>query len=239
MASTENFLSELSQTDRESGNIFTSVKEIVHHTHDIFEIFLDRKDLEFQPGDCISIYHENGETFREYSVASGTAEPNLGFLIKHLENGIVSGFLQNRQPDDQIKISLPYGWFRPGQRHGNGDFFFIATGTGIAPFLSYLKNFPNNPPQQFLYGVRKLNDAVGYELFKKYCPTELAISRERNPGFFKGRVTDLLYDMNFDKDTHFYLCGLDAMIEEVTNWLESNGIDPINIHREVFFYASP
>lgn len=239
MASVAKFISEISQKERESGNILTSVKEIIHHTYEIFEIFLDRKDIQFQPGDCVSIYHKDGVTFREYSIASGIKDPHLGFLIKHLDDGVVSEFLQNRQPGDQLRISLPYGWFRPGQINGNDNFIFIATGTGIAPFLSYLKSFPENPPRQFLYGIRKLKEAIGYEFFNKYCPTQLAISRERVPGLFKGRVTDLLYDMNFKQDTHFYLCGLDAMIEEMTNWLESNGIDPINIHREVFFYASP
>lgn len=36
---------------------------------------------------------------------------------------------------------------------------------------------------------------------------------------------------------HYYLCGLDAMIDEVSDWLEQQQVDYANIHREVFFYA--
>ena len=31
---------------------------------------------------------------------------------------------------------------------------------------------------------------------------------------------------------------LDAMINTVGNWLETRGVDPFSIHREVFFNAS-
>jgi len=52
-----------------------------------------------------------------------------------------------------------------------------------------------------------------------------------------GRVTDLLDRQQYGPDTHFYLCGLDAMIDEVTTWLESHDVDPTRIHREVFSHA--
>jgi len=43
-------------------------------------------------------------------------------------------------------------------------------------------------------------------------------------------------NVKFEESMHFYLCGLDAMIDEVSDWLEEYGVDFTNIHREVFFF---
>jgi ferredoxin-NADP reductase len=51
-------------------------------------------------------------------------------------------------------------------------------------------------------------------------------------------VTDLLYDVPHRGDTHYYLCGLDTMIDEVTAWLETKGVPITRIHRECFFNAA-
>ena len=77
-----------------------------------------------------------------------------------------------------------------------------------------------------------------YEIFNQKCLSQLVLSREKNENYHYGRVTDLLDTLSLELNIHFYLCGLDAMIVEVTEWLENKGIDSANIHREVFFYAS-
>ena len=214
------------------------IEKMIFHTRDLFEIFLERSGIDFCPGDYVSIFTGDGDTSREYSIASGIHDPHLGFLIKHIPGGMVTEYLQHRKEGDSIGISLPVGSFRPGLQHGNDDFIFIATGTGIAPFLSYIKSYPHKPPRKLLYGVRKLEEGVGKEIFQKACPTELAVSRENLPGIYSGHVTGLLKHLNFSSQTHFYLCGLDAMIEEITNLLSKRGIDRTNIHHEIFFHAS-
>lgn len=214
------------------------IEKIIFHTRDLFEIYLDRRDIDFCPGDYVSIYTGDAATSREYSIASGINDPHLGFLIKHIPGGTVTEYLQHRKEGDSIGISLPVGSFRPGLQHGNDDFIFIATGTGIAPFLSYIKSYPDKPPRKLLYGVRKLEEAVGRDIFEKVCPTELAVSRENLPGIYSGHVTGLLNHLDYSPGTHFYLCGLDAMIEEITELLRKRGVDRDNIHHEIFFHAS-
>ncbi|NQV32352.1 MAG: hypothetical protein HQ515_06635, partial [Phycisphaeraceae bacterium] len=115
---------------------------------------------------------------------------------------------------------------------------FVATGTGIAPFLSYLRSDPAQAPSQCLYGVRQLKDAVGLDCLQDHCPVDLAVSRQVVPGTCHGRVSDLLESLTVEPRSHFYLCGLDAMINTVGDWLETRGVDPFSIHREVFFNAS-
>ncbi len=215
-----------------------SVRKVIHYTRDVFELQLERRQIEFEPGQCVAIYLDDEATFREYSIVSGTDDRYLGFLIKHLEGGIVTEYLQNREPGDTLKISSPYGWFRPGRQHENGQFIFIATGTGIAPFLSYMKSFPQNPPLRLLYGARQHEDLIGLKDLQQAGMVQLAVSREEINGLHHGRVTDLLPTLPLRQDIHYYLCGLDTMIRDVTYWLKNHGTDSRNIHREIFFYAS-
>jgi ferredoxin--NADP+ reductase len=231
-------MEEESVVQNDTGHRIQKIKDIIWHTSDIFELQIYREDVEFTPGDCLSIYGEDGQTSRPYSIASGNREPHIGFLIKHMEQGEITDYLTRMKTGDRIKVSLPYGWFRPGKKHGSKPYIFVATGTGIAPFLSYLKSYPEAPPQKCLYGVRQFQDAVGYNFLKNVCTTELAISREPQTDFYRGRVTGLIKSLDFSSDTHFYLCGLDAMIDEISEWLEDHGIEPFQIHTEVFFYAS-
>lgn len=217
----------------------TRVLQVIHHTRDIFELHLERKNLEFSPGEFISIYTPTLEDFREYSIASGIHDDHLSFLIKHLQKGLLTDFLASRQKGDVITIGKPQGLFRPGLSHQQGEFIFIATGTGIAPFLSYIKSYPAKPPSKFLYGVRYRKEAINFEVFQSLCPSYLTVSREDFPPFHKGRVTDLLSLLPLHQNVHYYLCGLDSMIADVTQMLKSHHVSVGQIHHEIFFYSKP
>jgi len=223
--------------ERDTVVVSRRVQKIIHHSNDIFELQLDRKNLNFTPGEYVSFYSNDLITSREYSIASGIQDKYLGFLIKHLDRGRMTDFLSSRNEGDSIILSKPQGLFRPGLSHKQGDFIFIASGTGVAPFLSYMKSYPENPPRLLLYGVRYLKDAIGYEYIKSNCSCQLAISREIIPKIHQGRVTDLLPHIELHSDLHFYLCGLDSMIEQVSQWLQDKGIHSDNIHHEIFFYS--
>lgn len=215
------------------------VAEVQWHTRDLFELKIERDSLEFIPGDCVSIFHPSEKISRPYSIASGTNEPHLSFLIRCMPEGVMTRWLAELKPGDEISISPPYGWFRPGEAAENGHpFVFVATGTGIAPFLSYLRSFPEKAPVGVYYGIKTLSEAVGAREINKNCPLHLAISREKQPEYFYGRVTQLLEMNKVNPDAHYYLCGLDSMIEDVTRLLESKGVSSFNIHTEVFFHAS-
>ena len=204
----------------------------------VFELTVKRNGIQFTPGDSMALFSKDGKDSRPYSIASGTDESVLRFLIQRMPDGNVSTYLSRLKPGEAIRVSEPFGWFRPGQNINNNPFIFIATGTGIAPFISYLRAYPNLPPRLLLYGIRKLEDAIDIDFLKSVCPLQVAISREPIPRHKHGRVTDLLPDISFNSDTHFYMCGLDAMIEEVSSWLEQSGVEFTHIHREVFYYAT-
>lgn len=202
---------------------------------DLFELIVERNGMEFTPGDCVAIYTEDDKS-RPYSIASGAHDTALRFVIRKMDGGEVSPWLIDRQPGDVIRITPPFGWFRPGQDIADAPFVFMATGTGIAPFLSYLRTFDRSP-EQCLFGVRREADAIGYDLLLDRCPTRLAISRQPPAGHHHGRITDLLHLVPIDGETHYYCCGLESMVNDVAAWLVDADVPLCRIHREVFFHG--
>ncbi len=202
---------------------------------DLFELAVERGALTFTPGDCVAIYTDDGKS-RPYSISSGANETELRFLIRKMHGGEVSPWLMARQPGDIIRITPPFGWFRPGQEIGGAPFVFLATGTGIAPFLSYVQTYGESPTF-CLYGVRREKDAIGYTEISRCCPTRLAVSREHASDHHHGRITDLLDRMPVNPATHYYCCGLESMVNDVSAWLVAKGIPQAQVHREVFFHG--
>jgi ferredoxin/flavodoxin---NADP+ reductase len=207
------------------------------HGEGVYEIELERNGLQFVPGDCVAIFAPDGVGSRPYSIASGTGEAHLGFLIRRMPGGEVSDHLARLRPGDEVWLSPPFGWFRPGETAGTAPFVFVATGTGLSPFLSHLRSRPDAPPRQLFVGVRQAADRVDPEGLAASCETHFAVSREDAPGCHRGRVTDLVDRIHLAPDCQYYLCGLDDMIDEVTRALEARGIPPRHIHRECFFNA--
>jgi ferredoxin-NADP reductase len=205
---------------------------------EVFELSLEREGLPFTPGDCLALFAADGRVSRPYSIASGTGEDVIRFVIRTMAGGEVTPFLASRKPGDAVRVSPPFGWFRPGEHAAERPCLFIATGTGIAPFLSALSSNPKLKTAALLYGVRKVIDLVEPVWLIERAGAAIAVSREEAPGYFHGRVTGLLDRINTSVETDYYLCGLDTMIDEVTIWLEERGVDITRIHRECFFNSS-
>ncbi len=215
-----------------------TVRNVRQFGQDVFEISFIRDGLVFTPGDCLALFAADGRVSRPYSIASGIHDDVVRFVIRHMPGGVVSSFLSERKQGDPVRVSPPFGWFRPGEHHGSRPYVFIATGTGIAPFLSFFRSYPELNPAACLYGVRQISDLVDPAWLLKRPGVQIAVSREKSPSYHHGRVTHILAGMKLLPDTDYYLCGLDAMIDEVTVWLEKRGVEISRIHRECFFNAS-
>jgi len=204
----------------------------------IFDLELARDGVDFVPGDCMALYAADGRISRPYSIASGTGESSLRFLVRRMPNGTVSNHLASLKPGDRVKVSPPFGWFRPGEKWEERPFVFFATGTGIAPFLSHLRSRPAARPAAFYVGVRQAVDIVERSWLEAACDVRIAVSREAVERCHHGRISQLLETVPCSPGFDYYLCGLDAMIEDVSRWLERHGIGIGNIHRECFFNAA-
>jgi ferredoxin-NADP reductase len=204
-----------------------------HINNEIIILRFERKDLLFKAGQYIILSFPNEKEAREYSIYSGENDDYIEVLLKTVPDGKFSKRLGELSHEDQIQIEGPFGFFvMKDQDLEDKKHLFIATGTGISPFSSYIKSFPKLK-YQLIHGIGLMNEQIEPENYSNknliYC-----ISREKS-AHFKGRVTAYLNTLNINKSTIYHLCGNSEMIEDVSDILEENGILPKNIRTEAFY----
>lgn len=209
------------------------VIELRHLTDSSFVLRMERNGLEFQTGQFISLSLNGKVDRREYSVYSGEKDDYLEVLVREVERGKVSGRLKNLKAKDDIYVDGPFGFFKfAPQTFSSKKFLFIATGTGISPFHSFVRTY-RGLDYQLIHGVRYACEAYDHSDFEK-GKTILCTSGD-DGGNFNGRVTDYLYGQRIDHDTNCFLCGNSEMIYEVFDMLTGKGVPTSNIYSEVYF----
>jgi ferredoxin-NADP reductase len=208
------------------------VIENVRLSESTFRLRTHRPDAPIKAGQCFSVGTKALGINREYSMYSAADDPFIDFLIREVDDGIVTPALGACQPGDLVEIGGPYGEFcLPIQSVAEDKFVFIASGTGIAPFHSYVKSFPWLDYVLY-HGVR-----VEEEQYEKsdYADGRY-ISAISRPTTGEGkRVTELLRYATLDPDARYYLCGNRSMIVDAVTILREKGIPGGRILMETFF----
>jgi ferredoxin--NADP+ reductase/benzoate/toluate 1,2-dioxygenase reductase subunit len=212
---------------------FHKIRQIRFLTEKTFVLRLDRVNIQFKAGQHIIVGQKGELNQREYSVYSGEKDDYLEILVREVLEGNVSVQLKHSEPNQLLQVNGPFGSF--GLE--TFDMFsrklvFIASGTGIAPFHSFVRSYPGIN-YTLIHGVSYINEA--YEM-NDYDPNRyiLCTSKESSGGH-KGRVTRFLPGYRVDPDMLFYLCGNNNMIYEVYHILRDKGIPEENIFSEVYF----
>jgi len=209
------------------------VIEVRYLTESTFVVRLERNGVVFQTGQFIVLKYGNSVEQREYSVYSGEEDDFLEVLVREVEGGKVSRKLKNLKPGNELDVNGPYGFFKFNpEQFGSKKFLFIATGTGISPFHSFIKTYPELD-YRLIHGVRFGNEAYDHCDFEKDKIT-LCTSGE-SKGDFYGRLTDYLHTQKPEAETNCFLCGNSEMIYEVFDILTGKGIPVSNIYSEVYF----
>jgi len=222
---------------KESGSVvstdFYKIRQIRFLTESTFILRFDRGNMQFKAGQHIIVGLKGELNQREYSVYSGENDNYLEILVREIPEGNVSLQLKHCMPGQSLQVNGPFGSLVLEKF----DMFsrklvFIASGTGISPFHSFVKSYPGID-YILIHGVRYNKEA--YER-TDYDPQRyiLCTSKESN-GSQKGRVTSILPGYHVDRDMLFYVCGNNNMIYEVYHILSGKGIPDENIIAEVYF----
>lgn len=209
------------------------VQEIRDLTDTSYVVRFDKKSIDFQAGQHITLGIPGDNQAREYSIYSPANKPYLEVLIKEVEDGLVSKKLHRVKAGDPVKADGPFGFFTLNKDLiKDQKYLFIATGTGIAPFHSIAGSYPGLD-YQIIHGVRTIDEAYESDFYPADRYT-VCTSRD-NKGDFSGRVTDYLLTHKIDSGTLVYLCGNCDMIYEAYDLLTSRGVDADQIKTEVYF----
>jgi len=194
-----------------------------------------RNGLIFEPGSCIDITNPNSGTRKPYSIASSPNEEeflDLYVRIFESETG-VSKYISNLKVGDEIEVGdSVFGYFTPGKDQEDKKYIYIATGTGMAPFISALRYYEHKP-HMVLYGVRNMDDMLPGET------THLAISRVDSINHTPKHVSGYFDKLPTDKPDEYtyYVCGLEEMITDTTQYLIEQGVPWDKIQVEQFYYT--
>ncbi|NQU85792.1 MAG: oxidoreductase [Mariniphaga sp.] len=208
---------------------------ITNHIEISPQVFLlsFKKAYNFLPGQVIKIGLEITIPPRIYSICSGTESEEISILYNIKDDGFLTPKLATKIPGDKILVSKPYGSFIGSKEPA----WWIATGTGIAPFYSmYQSGLSNN--KMLIHGVKFLNqfyfeDELEWALGKNYIR---CCSREESCNVLPGRVTTYINNTKeLQTDIQYYICGKALMVVETRDLLISKGVPFKNIIAEIYF----
>ena len=208
------------------------VIENIRLSESTFRLRTERPNVPIKAGQCFSVGTKDLGINREYSMYSAAEDDFIDFLIREVGDGIVTPALGRCQPGDLVEIGGPYGEFCLSvQAIAEDSFVFIASGTGIAPFHSFVKSFPWLDYTLY-HGVR--HDDERYEA-EDYA-AERYIAAVSQPASGTGeRITSVLSRTQLNPESHYYLCGNRQMITDTVQILRERGVSGGRIFMETFF----
>jgi ferredoxin--NADP+ reductase len=154
-----------------------TVTEIHHWTEQYFTIKTTRDEgLRFDNGQfvMIGIMVEGKPLLRAYSIASPNWEEHLEFFSIKVQDGPLTSRLQHIQVGDELMVSRkPTGTLLISDVLPGRNLYLLATGTGIAPFLSIIRDpetYERYDKVIFTHGVRGVKDLAYEDLVTKDLP---------------------------------------------------------------------
>lgn len=197
---------------------------------------------------------------RAYSMANYPLEKGLlKFTIRvafppgykdDIPPGMMSSWLFNLKPGDEVTVSGPYGEFFA--RETDKEMCFIGGGAGMAPMRSHifdqLLRLDSKRKMTFWYGARSLKEAFFVDEFDKLQAEHpnftwhLALSEplpEDNWTGYTGFIHQVLEKEYLSKhpapeDLEYYMCGPGVMNKAVINMLLNQGVERENIMLDDF-----
>ena len=231
-----------------------TVTAVTHYTDRLFSFRVTRPvSLRFRSGEfvMIGLLGDNGKPLlRAYSIASPNWDEELEFYSIKVQDGPLTSKLQNIEIGDEVIVrpkpvgTLVLDALLPGKR-----MYFLATGTGLAPFASLIRD-PDLYEQydqvilchtcrevaELKYGADLVETIKTDELMSEFVGDKLVYypttTREDSPHM--GRITDLLKNGRLEKDLglppidpatdRVMICGSMGLNTDIKEIIEAAGL---------------
>jgi ferredoxin--NADP+ reductase len=217
----------------------------VHHWSDRTFSFKTTRSTSFRfyAGEfaMIGLRVDNRNILRAYSVVSPPWKEELEFLSIKIQDGDLTSKLQHIKVGDEVILAeKTTGTLRNDALVKGGELYMLATGTGLAPFMSLIRDIETLETWDrinLIHSVRDskdlaytidLNESLKtlepdlYELISKKLFYKPIIT-----GLGDSRITKQLEEGTINMDytnDKVMLCGNLEFNEEVTNWCISKGM---------------
>lgn len=225
----------------------------VHHWNDSLFSFKTTRDqsLRFENGHfvMIGLEVEGKPLMRAYSIASPNYEEELEFFSIKVQDGPLTSRLQNIKIGDELFVSSkPTGTLVVDHLLEGRNLYLIATGTGLAPFISIIQD-----PEVYerfdnvicTHGVRYVSELAYQDLIENQLPKNEFFGEEVSKQLIyyptvtredfrnQGRLTDLMTsgklfdDIGLPKPDpkldRFMICGSPSMLKDTCDIIDAWG----------------
>ena len=225
----------------------------VHHWNDNLFSFRTTRDasLRFINGQFVmlGLEQEGRPLTRAYSIASANHDDFLEFFSIKVTNGPLTSKLQHLSVGDAVVVSRkPTGTLVLRDLKPGKNLYLLATGTGLAPFISLIQDpesYERFDKVILVHGVRTVNelayrDFITEELPKHEYFADLVQDKliyyptvTREPFQNQGRITHLIDNGKLFSDIglptlnpakeRVMICGSPAMIKDCCTMLNERG----------------
>lgn len=195
----------------------------------------------------------NGLVWRAYSMTSAPSDAELEFYGIMVPDGLFTTRLKEIKPGDEMQVEKQsYGFMTPDRFTDGDDLWMLATGTGIGPYISMLRDpyvwqkFRNLLLVHCVRHTEELTYQAELESLRTQPPVpsqaRLQVIRAvtRDPAsspspYLHGRITTLLENGMLEDaaglpvnvaSSRVMMCGNPAMIEDMRRLLHERGMRP-------------
>ena len=185
---------------------------------------------------------DSGPLTRAYSIASANYEENLEFFSIKVENGPLTSRLQDLKLGQNVIISKkPVGTLVTDDLNPGKRLMLLATGTGLAPFISITKDpevYEKYDEIILIHSVRRASDLAYSEHFRNTLPKDKYLGElvkeklryiptvTRESFALNDRITALIEKKFIDIDPasdRVMICGSQAALTDISNMLNERG----------------
>ena len=194
----------------------------------------------FEPGQYVHLRPDGLDLTRSYSMANASGSSQLEFFIRLVPGGQFSTWLQTARAGDGVHVGAPRGTFflrqEPRAR------LMVAGGSGLAPFLSMLRQALHEDPvpTTLIVGARSPEHLMAQSVLdtlQREIPgltLHWTVEQGAWPGATTGYPTDLIARLTIAPDTRVYLCGPPPMVEAGRRAAHAAGLHAADVLCERF-----
>jgi ferredoxin--NADP+ reductase len=230
------------------------VLSVRHWNDSLFSFTTTRsRELRFENGHFVMVGMEveGKPLMRAYSIASPNYEDHLEFFSIKAPGGALTSRLQHVRPNDELLIGRkPVGTLVLRDLKDGENLYMLATGTGLAPFLSLIRDpevYERFDKVVLVHGVRTVSELAYADYIRDELPNHELLGAEiaekliyyptvtREPYVNRGRLTDLIESGKLFADIGLrplnpasdraMICGSPSMLAETSALLDARGFE--------------
>lgn len=207
-----------------------------------FRLRVPDHEFEFEPGQHTTVRFESGDetVVRPYTPTNLPGSDEIALTIRRYEDGLASSYMHTKRPGDEVTIGPIEGNLTLADP--DRDVAFLASGTGITPLLSILRQYlrDGNGHAHVVFGETREETIIHRETLNELAANhpnlDVTVTLSDPNWEWTGRagyVQDHLEDVFEDVESRdFYICGVPPMVVDTKKKLRDLGTPAERIHSE-------